>query len=221
MNFLSRINRSRANIFVSGINSPKISNAFESYLFNSNLNCPNLFIRRSTPTVVLGQNQNPWIECNLQQMKADNVELTRRTTGGGAVYLDPGNMLVGFLGNITNYPKLSKKDNNKIIIDSISDVFDVKAVPSGRNDIVVGEKKVAGAAFKYNTVGNQEYTLHHMSILVNADLDALQKYLTPDKRKLESKGVKSVRSRVENLQKRVSLDGTIENFSSEAILSKI
>lgn len=220
MKIIQSLNRSGSNVFVSGVNSPKISNAFEIFLLDQRLNHPNLFIRRSTPTVVMGVNQNPWIECDVNEIKRRGVELMRRSTGGGTVYLDEGNLLVGFLGNLTKNPQLSKKVNNQIIIDSIKDTFNVDADSSGRNDVVVGDKKVAGSAFRYEKTNGDDYILHHLSILVNADLDVLQRYLTPDKRKLDAKGVKSVRSRVENLIKFNSL-ASIDQFKESIIANFI
>lgn len=207
----------RPNIITTGINSPKISNAFEIYLYNQRLTTPNLFIRRSIPTVVMGCHQNPWIECNLTEMRKHNVELMRRTSGGGTVYLDEGNLLVGFVGSSKI---LTKKHNNQIVIDAIKDVFNVDAIASGRNDITVDGKKVAGAAFRLDN-GHSSF-LHHLSILVDGNINALEKYLTPDKRKLEAKGVTSVRARVKNLMdigrsKIVYRETAMDGFSSALI----
>ena len=194
------VRTTRPNIFISGINNAKVSNAFETHLFNQRLEHPTLFIRQSIPTVVVGVNQNPFVECDLNELKKRNIELMRRETGGGTVCLDPGNLLIGFLGNLTQNPKLSKKCNNQIIIDSIRDSFSVEAAVSGRNDIIVDNKKVAGSAFRFDQRASKEdYILHHLSILVNADLSILPHILTPDMRKLQAKGVKSVSSRVANV----------------------
>lgn len=193
---LSRRHLNPGKIITSGVGRIMKSLAYESYLYN-NVTEPTLFIRRTVPTVVIGANQNPWIECDINKMDKNHVELVRRPTGGGAVYVDEGNLLVSFIGNIKNFPKLSKEYCNRVLTESIRETFSVNAVASGRNDIMVDNKKVAGAAFKYEM--NQEKYVHHLSILVSCDLNVLPNYLTPDKRKLESKGISSVKSRVANL----------------------
>ncbi|MFO7848358.1 MAG: lipoate protein ligase C-terminal domain-containing protein, partial [Spirochaetia bacterium] len=73
--------------------------------------------------------------------------------------------------------------------------FGIHAEPSGRNDILVEGKKISGSAFKLT----QDRAFHHGTLLIRADLSRVPKYLTPDKEKLASKGIKSVKSRVANL----------------------
>ena len=71
----------------------------------------------------------------------------------------------------------------------------IDAHGSGRNDIHVGERKVSGSAFRYTG----DVALHHGTFLLNVEMERMTKYLNPNKKKLESKGVKSIAARVLNL----------------------
>ena len=66
---------------------------------------------------------------------------------------------------------------------------------SGRNDIVVDGKKISGNA---QTVVNGRI-LHHGTLLFNIDVSVLSNALVPDPEKIQSKGIKSVSSRVANI----------------------
>ncbi len=90
---------------------------------------------------------------------------------------------------------VSKEQNSKIICDALESLG-VHAEASGRNDILAGGFKVSGAAYKES----EGKFLHHGTLLVNTDLGRLGMYLCPDERKLRSKGIASVRSRVANLK---------------------
>jgi len=151
-----------------------------------------LFLWRNSPTVVIGRNQNPWKECHLHTMEANKVTLARRSSGGGAVYQDLGNTNFTFLSSMDKY---SKKNNTEIICRSLAQ-FGVQAEASGRNDILVNGSKVSGSAYKLS--GQRAF--HHGTLLINVDMNALQHYLNPNKAKLKSKGVESVRARVLNLK---------------------
>jgi lipoate-protein ligase A len=154
-----------------------------------------LYLWRNADTVVIGRFQNPWTECNTEKMENDEIKLARRQSGGGAVYHDLGNTNFTFMSSKENY---DKSVNNKIIVDALSE-YGVTAYASGRNDILVddseGPKKISGSAFKET----KDRSFHHGTLLINADLTKLGNYLNPNKKKLESKGIKSVRSRVSNL----------------------
>ena len=155
-----------------------------------------LFLWRNQNTVVIGRFQNPWTECNTERMEADGIKLARRQSGGGAVFHDLGNTNFTFLSSKANY---DKSVNNSIISKALAK-FNVEAFASGRNDILVksedGDKKISGSAFKET----KDRSFHHGTLLIDADLTKLGNYLNPSKKKLESKGIKSVRARVTNLK---------------------
>lgn len=95
--------------------------------------------------------------------------------------------------------------NNDILINALTKMG-VNAEASGRNDIHVDGRKVSGSAYKLSLGkrdGTGKKSLHHGTMLLNLDLNALQKYLNPNKLKLLSKGVDSVVSRVMNLSEKV------------------
>ncbi|MBC7428029.1 MAG: lipoate--protein ligase [Bacteriovorax sp.] len=171
-----------------------------------------LFLWRNDKTVVIGRFQNPWSECNTQKMEEDGIKLARRHSGGGAVFHDLGNTNFTFLSSKETY---DKNINNKIIINALKQ-FNVDAFASGRNDILVtteeGEKKISGSAFKET----KDRAFHHGTLLINADMSKMGLYLNPNLKKLQSKGITSVRARVINL-KDLNSDITHENFCANII----
>jgi len=181
---------------------PFFNLAYEEHLYNSSLvssNAPihTLFLWCNKPSIIIGRFQNPYKECYIDRIQQDNVELVRRKSGGGAVYQDYGNSIFSFIGPNS---KTATQENNKILLNALKH-FNIEAEPSGRNDIVVEGKKISGSAFKKDLKKN--LLLHHGTILIDLDMNALGRYLSPHKLKLASKGVSSVQSRVLNLKERV------------------
>lgn len=163
-----------------------------------------LFVWRNANTIVIGRGQNAWGECELARVRADGVNLVRRHSGGGAVFQDLGNTCFTFMS--AREKGLSPKDlyarNNAILIGALRRLG-VEAEASGRNDLVVrlGQDifKISGSAFKESP----DRCFHHGTMLLNVDLARLGQYLTPNQKKLEAKGIKSVQSRVMNLRQLV------------------
>ena len=129
--------------------------------------------------------------------------LARRKTGGGCVYQDLGNSVFSFINPVGDFAKEDYKTmNNEVLLKSL-EAFGIKGEASGRNDLVVDDKKVSGSAYKLKLGrkdGSGRRSLHHGTMLLDLELGALGKYLNPNKKKLESKGVTSVISRVMNLK---------------------
>ncbi|MDK9420510.1 lipoate--protein ligase A [Pectobacterium carotovorum] len=154
-----------------------------------------LFLWRNAETVVIGRAQNPWKECNTRRMEEDGIKLARRSSGGGAVFHDLGNTCFTFMAG---KPEYDKSVSTQIVLDALSSLG-LKASASGRNDLVVetadGVRKVSGSAYRET----KDRGFHHGTLLLNADLSRLADYLNPDVKKLQAKGITSVRSRVANL----------------------
>ncbi|RKS87588.1 lipoate-protein ligase [Orbus hercynius] len=155
-----------------------------------------LFLWRNDNTVVIGRAQNPWRECNTNKMSADGIKLARRSSGGGAVFHDLGNTCFTFMAGKVHY---NKAISTQIIVDALNSLG-LSILATGRNDLVLqtpdGDKKISGSAYKET----RDRGFHHGTILLDADLNKLTNYLNPDPKKLQAKGITSVRARVTNLK---------------------
>lgn len=179
-------------IFESNTFDPYVNLATEKYLLDAV--APNeciLYLWQNQNTVVIGRNQNPWVECRTSLLEEEDGHLARRLSGGGAVFHDLGNLNFTFLVSPDNYDV----DRQLSVIQTACGYVGICAEKSGRNDLLAGGCKFSGNAFYKTKLG----AYHHGTLLINADMDKLQRYLSPSKAKLQAKGVASVRSRVINL----------------------
>ncbi len=173
--------------------NPWLNLAYEEYLLNNIMsNEVILYLWQNERTVVIGANQNPWKECNTSLLESDGGKLARRLSGGGAVYHDLGNLNFTFIMDKSIYD-FSKQV--MVIINALKEQG-ISAEFTGRNDILVNDKKISGNAFYFR----ENKALHHGTVLVNCDFAELTKYLQVSKEKIKSKGIESIKSRVNNLK---------------------
>lgn len=185
-------------LLLSNSYDPWFNLSAEEYIFQNMIqNQSILFLWRNQNTVVIGRAQNAWKECNTRRMARDGIKLARRYSGGGAVFQDLGNTCFTFMSTQKNYNKHVSFD---IILAGLNRLG-IKASISGRNDLVVYTKKeqhkISGSAYR-KTSSSQ---LHHGTLLLHTDLNKLTYYLNPDDKKLKTKGITSIKSRVINLNR--------------------
>lgn len=184
-------------IYISLSNNIYFNLALENWLFLEKMEDEKiLFLWQNAPCVVIGRAQNPWLECNLKTMNKDNVPVVRRQSGGGTVYHDYGNL------NYTIISPKSKHDikSNLKLVCSVVNKLRLNLYPNDRNDIVIDHDyttyKVSGCAFREK----KDRAFHHGTLLINANTTKLYDYLhQPIDSSLDTKGVKSHRSKVINL----------------------
>lgn len=151
-----------------------------------------LYLWQNQNTVVIGKNQNPWVECRTTLLQEEGGLLARRLSGGGAVFHDLGNLNFTFLVSQEDYDLEKQLE----VIRCACAFAGIRAEKSGRNDLLAGGQKFSGNAF-YQAKGK---AYHHGTLLIDVDMGKLSRYLSPPKAKLEAKGISSVRSRVVNLR---------------------
>ncbi len=167
-----------------------------------------LYLWQNERTVVIGRNQNPWKECRTALLAEEGGHLARRLSGGGAVFHDLGNLNFTFLMNEADYDL----PRQLAVLERACRSLGIPAQRSGRNDLLADGRKFSGNAFyKHN---GKAY--HHGTLMVDVDLERVQRYLSPSKAKLAAKGVDSVRSRVVNLREFVP-DLTIPRLADALI----
>ena len=184
---------------VSNQTEPYWNIAVENYLvehdeganYQGSADSVTLYLWRNRRTVVIGQNQNPYSEVNVETLEADGGYLMRRKTGGGAVYHDDGNLNFSFV-----VPKALYDQRRQFsVIQRAVESFGLHTELSGRNDILAEGRKFSGNAFSKGRLND----LHHGTLLISGDMSDLARYLKPKPAKLQKHGVSSVRSRVVNL----------------------
>ena len=182
----------RLQFVVSDQTNPYWNIAVENYLLSLPASgTVTLYLWKNRRTVVIGQNQNPFSECNVEALEADGGYLMRRRTGGGAVYHDDGNINFSFVA-----PKALYDQGRQFgVIQRAVAGFGIVAELSGRNDILTEGRKFSGNAFSKGKYQD----LHHGTILIRSNMEDLQRYLRPKPAKLQKHGVSSVQSRVVNL----------------------
>ncbi len=187
--------------------------AAEEYIFtNLDKRQDYLLLWQNRSAVIIGRHQNTIEEINQEFVKEHAIQVIRRMSGGGAVYHDLGNLNYTLIVN-TQTSLYDFKLLSLPVVQALHNLG-VNAEFTGRNDLVIDGRKFSGAA----QMIKQGRLLHHGTLLFHSDLEMLQKVLTVKIDKIESKGIKSVRSRVTNICDQ-NPNVTIDGFRTELVKS--
>lgn len=189
--------------------------AFEEYLLTNKTDGDWLMLWQNKNTVVVGLNQNTSEEIDPDFVRDNGITVVRRTTGGGAVYHDLGNLNYSFITDAGNAEEISIEKLSRPICEALA-ALGVTAAVSGRNDILIDGKKVSGVAQRV-CCGR---ILHHGTLLFKSDMAMISGALNVDPEKFSSKSTKSVRSRVGNIADHLPPEMTIDDFKA-ALLRRI
>ncbi|MBP1994757.1 lipoate--protein ligase [Paenibacillus eucommiae] len=191
-----------------GITDPRINLAIEEYALKQLPEDESyLLFYINEPSIIIGKNQNTISEINSDYVNKQGLHVVRRLSGGGAVYHDLGNLNFSFITkddgkSFHNYLKFTEP-----VVASLRKLG-VDAELTGRNDIQVGQRKISGNA-QFTSKGRM---FSHGTLLFDSEIESVVSALRVNPDKIESKGIKSIRSRVANISEFLAEPMTIESF---------
>ena len=189
---------------------PQINLAFEEYVFNQMDQDESYFLLwQNDNAVIVGKHQNTIEEINQEYIRENDIKVVRRLSGGGAVYHDLGNLNFTFIVNDRGREQFDFQTFTRPLVEALK-TLGVNAEFNSRNDIAIDGKKFSGNS-QYAKRGR---ILHHGTILFNSNLATIQSALKVKKDKIESKGIKSVKSRVTNITDYLDETYTMEDFKA-------
>lgn len=193
-----------------GITDPRINLAIEEYAVkNLDINETYLLFYINEPSIIIGKNQNTIEEINTDYVEKNGIHVVRRVSGGGAVYHDLGNLNFSFITKDDGDSFHNFKKFTEPVVEALKKMG-VNAELSGRNDLMAEGRKISGNA-QFSTKGRM---FSHGTLMFDSEIDHVVSALKVRKDKIESKGIKSIRSRVANISEFMEEKMTMEAFKS-------
>ncbi|MGH4122608.1 MAG: lipoate--protein ligase [Clostridium sp.] len=189
--------------------NPYFNLALEEYLLRQK-NDEYFVLWRNEPCIVVGKNQNTLSEINEEYVKKHSIKVVRRQSGGGAVFHDLGNLNFTFIVQ-DDGKKFNDFETFVIPIIGVLKELGIKAEFSGRNDLLIEGKKFSGnAQCKY-----KNRVMHHGTLLFSSDIVNLSDALISKPLKFSDKAVKSVASRITNINEYLKKPLNVINFKDK------
>ena len=177
--------------------------ALDQYMLDAfPLEEPVFWLWQNAPSVIIGRNQSAYAEVNLEYLREQGIVLARRTTGGGAVYHDLGNLNYSIAGPLNQMEEAFRW------MPEALQRLGLPVTRSGRNDILLDERKCSGYAKRLT----RDRMMVHGTLMWDVDLGRLTRALAVPGSKLQAAGVESVRSRVVNLREALPQYASLTEF---------
>ena len=187
---------------------PSYNLAMEQYVFDCLPRDRMYFMLwQNDNAIIVGKYQNTIAEINEETVRERGIRVVRRLSGGGAVYHDMGNLNFTFITDVGESNALDLKLFCEPVVRTLA-TLGVKAEVNGRNDITIDGKKFSGNS-QYIRQGR---VMHHGTIMFDSDLSVVSEALRVDPTKIQTKGIRSVRSRVTNVAEHLPEKVTLPEF---------
>lgn len=180
-----------------------------------------LHLYNYVPSVILGRYQNAAASLRLDECDRRGIEVNRRITGGGTVFMTPEQMALGLvLPN--NFPELPQSIKGvfqflaAIFADALSN-FGLKAEFMGKNDLTVGGRKIAGLAISRD---RDNVTFLHTSLLLDFDIATMLEILNLPRKGLLDRGVSCFGQRMTTIRQEAKSKISLEEIQ-EAVLNSM
>jgi lipoate-protein ligase A len=160
----------------------------------------------ASPAVVIGSFQSLRNEVDAEAAERHGVEVVRRISGGGAMFIEPGNTITYSLyAPETLVAGMSFAESYAFLDDWVLGALGelgIKAWYQPLNDITSDNGKIAGAAQKRLSRGA---VLHHVTMAYDIDAEKMLQVLRIGREKISDKGIVSAVKRVDPLRRQTGL----------------
>lgn len=163
------------------------------------------------PAVIIGSFQSLRNEVDPEGAQRHGIDVVRRISGGGAMFVEPGNTITYSLSVPEALVQgLSFQDSYAYLDDWVLGALGdmgITAWYQPLNDIATDQGKIAGAAQKriVGPDGGPGAVLHHVTMAYDIDADKMLDVLRIGREKLSDKGTRSAKKRVDPLRRQTGL----------------
>ena len=159
----------------------------------------------AAPAVVIGRFQSLRNEVDAEGAARHGIEVVRRISGGGAMFIEPGNTITySICAPLSMVEGMSFPEAyahmDGWVIQALAELG-IQATYQPLNDIASPGGKIAGAA----QARRGQAVLHHVTMAYDIDADKMLEVLRIGREKLSDKGTKSANKRVDPLRSQTGL----------------
>jgi lipoate-protein ligase A len=161
----------------------------------------------ASSAVIIGSYQSVRNEVDMEAAAEHGVQVVRRVSGGGAMFVEPGNTITySIYAPATLVAGQSFAESYKFldawVLRGLRGLG-VDADYVSLNDIASPQGKIGGAAQKRFSTGG---VLHHVTAAYDIDADKMTQVLRIGREKLSDKGTKSAKKRVDPMRSQTGLE---------------
>lgn len=196
---------------------PILNQSIDNYLLND-LKLPGhgLLCYINRPSVIIGSAQNSFSEVDLNYLQQHHIKLVRRTSGGGAVYHDEGNVIFenilgDSLDHCGDYDYFAQP-----ILDALAEMGLKDGQVSAKSALVANNQKFSGMCM----IKAKEGFAAGGTLMFNMNIANARQVLTPKKRAQVARGVLSADRPITNLKSLLSpeyAELSTEEFKNELL----